>query len=101
MNFSLKTFLIVLCAGGALVGIMGKLLLESPETFLAALWFEATVVPFLLATGTLIVIGLRSGRKKLAGWGLFLMLLPAFVFVAQAVFIPRGNPIQLLSTRRL
>jgi hypothetical protein len=101
MNFSLKTFLIVLCVGGAFVGIMGKLLLDNPETFLAALWIEATILPFLLATGTIIVLGWRMKRRRLAIWGIALLLVPLVVFLGQIVFLPTGNARQLLTTRRL
>jgi hypothetical protein len=102
MKFSLKTFLITLCVGGAAVGVMGKLLLESPEVFLRILTLAATVGPFLLAVGTIIWIGLRGKRQwKLVGWGTFLLLLPPTVFVGMQILWPSGNPLRVLSTRRL
>jgi hypothetical protein len=77
MKFSLKTFLFGMCGIGAFLGIMGKLLLERPETFMAALAIEGTVVPFVLAIGTIIFLGLRGERRwKLVAWGSFLLLLP-------------------------
>lgn len=37
MKFSLKTYLITLCVGGAVIGVMGNLLLNQPELFLQVL----------------------------------------------------------------
>jgi hypothetical protein len=44
---------------GAFVGIMTKLLIESPEVFLNVLAILSTIVPFLLAIGTIIWLGIR------------------------------------------
>jgi hypothetical protein len=101
MKFSLRTFLVVLCVGGAAVGIMGKLLLEDPQMFLAVLMVGTTVGPFLLATGTIIAIGVRSRRRKLALWGVVLTLLPVLAILWRLVFVSTGNPVQLLTTRRI
>ena len=60
MKFSLKTMLISFCAVGAILGIMGRLLTERPEDFLWVMTFFSTVVPFVLAGGTIIWLGLRS-----------------------------------------
>src|SRR4051794_4553090 len=102
MKFSLKTFLFGMCGVGALVGIMGRLLLEQPEMFQAVLIFGSTVVPFALAVGTIIFLGLRGERRgKLVAWGCFLLLMPISVLLFRSLFMPSGNPVQLLSTRRL
>jgi hypothetical protein len=101
MKFSLKTFLIVLCVGGAFVGLMGNLLLESPEAFLRVLFFCATVVPFVLAVGTVIALGLRLKKRKVVAWGILLLLVPPLTYGAMAVLMPRGNALALLTTRRL
>jgi hypothetical protein len=90
-----------MCGVGAAAGIMGKLLLERPEAFLAVLMIGSTVVPFALAAGTVIVLGFRSSRRKLVVWGSFLLLIPVAVFFGRALFFPTGNPLQLLTTRRL
>lgn len=101
MRFSLRTFLLATCVVGAGCGIMGKWLLDDPEMFLAALTFGATVVPFVLATGTLIVLGRRKRQWKLEAWGAFLFFLPVVLLIAHFTFLPSGNPIRLLTTRRL
>lgn len=101
MKFSLKTFLIVLCVGGAFIGLMGNLLLESPEMFLRVLSFGATVVPFALAVGTIIALGLRLKKRKVVVWGIVLLLVPPVIYGAMAVLLPTGNALALLTTRRL
>src|SRR6478672_3339586 len=102
MKFSLKTYLLGMCGIGAFGGIMGKLLLESPETFLSVLTLLSTVVPFLLAVGTVIYLGLRSERRpKLVAWGVFLLLMPLTVFLFHIIVLPTGQPMRLLTTRRL
>ena len=45
---------------------MGRLLTESPEEFLWVMNFCSTVVPFVLAGGTIIWIGLRTKRSQSA-----------------------------------
>ncbi len=102
MKFSLKTFLFGMCGVGAFVGILGKLLLEQPETFQSVLIALATIVPFVLAVGTVFYLGLRGERRwKLIAWGCFLILLPICVLLFQRLLMPTGNPLQLLTTRRL
>jgi hypothetical protein len=66
MKFSLKTMLISICAVGAILGVMGRLLTENPEQFLWVMNFCSTVVPFVLAGGTIIWIGLRTKRFQSA-----------------------------------
>ena len=63
MKFSLRTFLITVAALGAFLGIMIKLFLEKPRAFSAVIDLIATVVPFLLAIGTIAWLGFR--RKSL------------------------------------
>ena len=59
MNFSIRTMLITVAVLGAGLGIMTKLLIESPETFMGIVRLFSTVVPFVLAIGTLFAIALR------------------------------------------
>ena len=66
MKFSLKTMLISICAVGAILGVMGRLLTENPEQFLRVMNVFSTIVPFVLAGGTIIWIGLRSKKFQLA-----------------------------------
>jgi len=115
MKFSLKTMLIAICGVGALLGIMGRLLIERPEEFLWVMNLFSTVVPFVLAGGTIVWIGLRSrpvpyadapsntSRRRwgLAIWGVALLLTPVVVQIALSVIAPTRNPLQLLSTQRL
>src|SRR3954465_15645693 len=101
MKFSLRTFLIAVCVVGAVIGVMGKLLLENPEAFVAVWWIGSTIVPFVLAVVTILVVAVRSKRKGLAAWGLVLLLFPITSRIVNRVLLPTGNPVQLLSTRRL
>ena len=66
MKFSLKAMLISIFAIGAILGVMGRLLTENPEQFLWVMNFCSTIVPFVLAGGTIIWIGLRTKRSQLA-----------------------------------
>ena len=102
MKFSLKTFLITTCVVGAVFGVMGRLLLEQPEVFQRVLMLGATVGPFLLAVGTIIWLGCQvPRRRKLVAWGCCLLLTPLVVFGAMALLWPSGNPLKILTTRRL
>jgi len=64
VKFSLRTFLITVAALGAFLGIMIKLFLEKPRVFSAAIDLIATVVPFLLAVGTVAWIGFRRKSRR-------------------------------------
>jgi hypothetical protein len=59
------------------------------------------VVPFVVAVGTVIALGLRLKKRKVVAWGVVLMLVPPLTYGAMAVFMPRGNAVALLTTRRL
>ncbi len=62
----------------------------------------STVLPFLLATGTIIWLGLRRERRpRLAMWGVFLLLCPLAVRFALSLFWPTGDLLRFLSTNRL
>jgi hypothetical protein len=102
MKISLRNFLITLCLLGAFIGVMGRLLIESPETFLQALTLISTVIPFLLAVGTVIWIGFRRRPKwGLFIWGCLLLLTPIVVTVTLTLLWPTRNPLLVLSTNRL
>ena len=58
--------LISICAVGAILGVMGRLLTENPEQFLRVMNAFSTIVPFVLAGGTIIWIGLRTKRSQSA-----------------------------------
>src|SRR3954452_7564646 len=101
MKFSLRTFLIAVCVVGAVAGVMGKLLLENPEAFVAVWMIGTTVGPFVLAVMTIVTVGVRSRRKGLLAWAAVLLVLPFTGLVGRLVLMPSGNPVQLLSTQRL
>jgi hypothetical protein len=102
MKFSLKTFLISLCVVGAVCGVMGKLLIEQPETFITVIYASTAIGPFLLAIGTIIRIGWQQPpRRGLVTWGCVLLFAPLILYPILTRFLPPGNPIRLLSTQRL
>jgi hypothetical protein len=102
MKFSLRTFLIVVCVVGATAGVMGNLLLNRPEDFINVVYLSATVLPFLLAVGTIIVLGWkRERRPRLVAWGALLLLWPFAMQLVMAVLLPNGDPLRLLSTGRI
>ena len=102
MKFSLKTFLISLCVVGAVCGVMGKLLIEQPETFITVVYASTAIGPFLLAIGTIIRIGWQQPhRRGLVAWACILLLSPLILYFTLMRLLPPGNPIRLLSTQRL
>lgn len=60
IKFSLRTFLIVLISVGVAAGVMGRLFFKHPDIFIGVLSIVSTVVPFLLAIGTILWVGFRS-----------------------------------------
>lgn len=102
MKFSLRVMLIGLCLLGAFVGMMGNWLIRSPEKFFAAIQFCSTVLPFVLATGTIIWIGLKRVRRPgLVAWGVCLLLTPVVIQVTASMFWPLRDPLRVLSNQRL
>jgi hypothetical protein len=103
MKYSLKALLITMCGAGAVAGILGKLLIESPERFLEVLNFGFTIGPFLLAVGTIIWIGLRGATRGpgLVAWGCILLVTPVLVQSALALLWPSRDPLRVLSNWRL
>jgi hypothetical protein len=101
MKFSLRTFLVVVCVVGAVAGVMGKLLLEDPESFVTVWMLGMTVGPFVLAILTIAVVGVRVKKRGLVVWSIVLLLLPFTSFAMRALFLSSGNPVQLLTTWRL
>jgi hypothetical protein len=102
MRISLKWMLLGLCALGAFVGMMGNWLLRSPEAFFAAITICSTIVPFALAIGTIIWLGLKPRRRPgVVAWGAALVLLPILLQVSVEVLFPYRDPLRILSTRRL
>ena len=58
-QFSLRTFLIVVCILGVGGGLLGRLLLRYPVSLRMVLSLLTSVVPFLLAVVTIVVLGVR------------------------------------------
>jgi len=58
-QFSLRTFLIVTCATGVAAGLLGRLYLRAPQLSFMVVTLISTTVPFALAIGTILRIGLR------------------------------------------
>jgi hypothetical protein len=102
MKFSLKVMLVGLCIVGAFAGMMGNWLIREPEKFFVAINLCATVLPFVLATGTIIWLGIkRERRRELVAWGVFLLLMPILVRGTVSLLWPRQDPLRLLSDERL
>lgn len=101
MKFSLKTYLITLCVGGAAIGVMGNLLLNEPELFVQVLYLAATIGPFALAIGTIVWLGVKERRRGLVAWGGCLIAIPLLLLAFIALVMPTGNALRLLSTKRL
>lgn len=60
IQFSLRTFLLVSCALGVGLGVLGQLFLRYPEVFLMVVALLSFAVPFLLAICTIFWIGLGT-----------------------------------------
>ena len=130
LQFSLKTFLIATCTAGVGLGILGRQFLNDPEMFLGVLQVLSTVVPFLLAVGTIVWLGFRgqqscvrnygdnstvaeslpqAGRRErrwdLVAWGFILLFMPLIGFgimaVAQNLYGPYPGRLGLLSAEEV
>ena len=77
---SLKVLLLVLLATGAGFGLLGRLLQHDPNMFAAVVSLLSTVVPYVLAVGTILWIGRKRRQSGLLAWGIFLILLPLVGF---------------------
>jgi hypothetical protein len=92
-----------MCVVGAVGGIMIRLLIENPEMFVAVLRIGSTVGAFVLAVATIIWVGVRGAQpgRALVVTGCVLLLTPIVVNFGMLALIPTGNPLQLMSTKRL
>lgn len=73
---SLKVLLLVLLATGAGLGLLGRLFQHDPDLFSTVVSVLSTIVPFVLAIGTILWIAGKSRQSGLIAWGIFLILLP-------------------------
>ena len=104
MRFSLKTMLVVFMLASVVLGIMRKLWVEDPESFFQVLSIGSTIGPFVLAVATIVWLGIRgcsSPSKLLIIWGVLLLLTPGLGMGARYLLLPTGQPIRVLSTKRL
>ena len=94
LRISLKWWLVLLVVGGAGLGLLGRSFFQYPEVFMAIVSIGSTIVPFLLAVGTLIVLGVRQRRRGLTLWGIALTLMPLIGLgcVALISFYFQGSP---------
>ncbi|QDU58024.1 hypothetical protein [Aeoliella mucimassa] len=79
-RISLKWMLLLLLVIGAGGGLLGRAFFWHPQVFQAVVGLLATIVPFVLAIGTLIVLGIRQRRKSIALWGAMLACMPVLGF---------------------
>jgi len=104
-QYSLRTFLIATLAIGAGGGILGQLFLRSPEMFQIVAGALATVVPFLLAIGTIAWLGVRRRRWGLVVWGGLLLAMPLFgyalVMLAESLHGSGPRKLGMFSTQEV
>ncbi len=80
LRISLKWLLFGFTFLGAGLGLLAKLLLQSPGTFLGVVAFLTTAVPFLLAIGTILRLGYQGQQRRLRAWGWLLFFMPIVGF---------------------
>ncbi len=73
---SLRGLFLALLVLGAGFGILGRLLRQNPQMFAAVVGALSTVVPYVLAVGTILWIGGRRRQYGLLVWGICLIVLP-------------------------
>lgn len=104
-QISLRTLLIVLIGAGVGAGLLGRMFFHSADLFQAAVGLGSSVLPFLLAIGTIFWIGVRTRRKRLVAWGGMLLAMPllgwGLLFTLQYFAGPSPGNLGVLSTRRL
>lgn len=106
-QISLRTFLLASCATGLGMGILGHLCLRYPDVFLGLLALLSTILPFLLAIGTILWVGWRSQRRRwgLIVWGCWLLVMPLIglgvLFVARQRIGSSPSNLQFQSTQQL
>lgn len=81
---SLKWLLLGLLAVGAGVGLLGRAFLDHHQVFRVALAVLSTIVPFVLAIVTIIVLGRRLENRRVVVWAVLLALVPPMGFAAMA-----------------
>lgn len=91
-RISLKWMLVGFVVLGAGSGLLAKAFLQNPNVFRLAMLVLSTIVPFALAIGTLLRLGIRSRRKPLVVWAALLGVAPfigfTLLFVASTFIKP-------------
>ena len=67
------------------MGLLAKLLFQSPDTFRAVVALLATAVPFLLAIGTILRLGYQGQQRRLRAWGWLLFFMPIIGFAVMLI----------------
>jgi hypothetical protein len=98
MKYSLKMYLIVVCALGAIIGLMGNLFLNRPRMFLEVVGFATTTGPFAAAIVIIALFGVRGRRSRLI---VVLLLLAPLVLPTLVGWVLPSDPLHLMSTRQL
>gem|GEM_PF-5516843 len=97
--------LIALTVAGVAIGLLAQLYFANPSACLGLVMALSTVLPFLLATGTLIRLGWRSKQRSVAVWGTVLLLTPiagsALVFLLQSFARPGSGGLGVMSNKQI
>lgn len=105
MRISLKWMLIALVLLGAGLGLLGRMFLRHHEVFQIAVSILSTIVPFLLAIGTLIVYGRRHRSRGLILWALFILVMPVIgfgtIFLSEALLRPGPGGLGVMTTQQI
>ena len=84
-TFSLRTLMLGLVCAGVITGILGRAYFNHYQLFLAAVSLLSTVIPYLLAIGTIVALGARARNRGLVVWGIILFCIPFLGFGIMAV----------------
>lgn len=102
---SLKWMLLGLVVLGAGAGLLGKAFLEQHELFLVAGSVLSTIVPFVLAIATIIVLGRRTENRRVIAWAILLACVPPLGLTSMAIVEKLVQPgvggMGLLSTEEI
>lgn len=104
-QFGLRAMLVGLTVSGVGLGILGKLYFTNYAVFYGIASGLVTIVPFLLAVGTVIRLGVKANQVTLTIWGLTLLLTPVvgmcLLFWLQTMAGPSMSGFGLMSNQRL
>ncbi len=101
LSISLKQFLGIAFLFGPGIGIVGRIYNEYHTYYPAALIGLFVAVPFLIATITLIRVGMSRGNRNLILWGVLCLLMPAMGGIAYWQFPWSTDGVSHLSNKKL